>query len=289
MKARKHDFRKLSWEVLGLLIIVAVWEIIAAYYARTFENGTYLFPSLKSILTTSFFNMSSFYGMGGLGTGQYGLAPSAWLSFKVIFYHTRKTFVRIIFGFALGVLIGVSTGMFYKASRYFRAFSSLPLRLIAIIPQMALITLFLAWFGDSELGYILFIAFGVFVAIYINTVNAIENLPPIYYKYSETLGAPTSKYYISVVLPGIIPELTGCLKMIVGQAWALSMASEFISSQNGLGRIIVLARQHLDTGIILVVLFLYIVYTLITLQALYWLCGYITRWMPKMEKKQVNN
>ena len=283
MKAKRANWEKLLLEALGIAIIIAVWELLAAYYARTYENGAYLLPSIRSVLTTSFLNLSAFYGMGGLGTGQYGVDPSCLISLKVIAYHTVRTLFRILCGFSLGVLLGVSGGLLYSANRIVRAFTAWPSKIISIIPQMALITLFLAWFGDSEAGYILFIAFGVFVAVYINTLNAISNLPPIYYRYAMTLGASRGRYYLNVVLPGIIPELTGCMKMIMGQAWALSMASEFISSQNGLGRIIVLARQRLDTGIVLIILFLYVIYTLITLQLVYRGSNYITRWMPKME------
>lgn len=285
MKARKINRDKILLELLGIVLIIVAWEVLAAYYARTYANGDYLFPSLRLVLTRSLLNLSAFYGMGGLGTGNYGLEPSYLLSLKVILYHTGRTLVRILGGFSLGVLLGLVTGMLYKANGIVRAFTAWPSKIISIVPQMALITLFLAWFGDSEMGYILFIAFGVFVAVFINTMNAIDNLPPIYYKYAKSLGASQSRYYCTVVLPGIVPELTGCMKMIMGQAWALSMASEFISSQNGLGRIIVLARQRLDTGIVLIVLVLYVIYTLITLQGVYWLSSYITRWMPKMESR----
>ncbi|RGB64928.1 ABC transporter permease [Provencibacterium massiliense] len=283
MKARKHNREKLLFELMSVFLIVLCWEGLAAHFAKSYENGSYLFPSLYSVLTRSFLNLSAFYGMGGLGTGNYGVAPSAFVSLSVIAYHTARTFLRIAAGFLIGVSLGIFCGILYKANRYYHAFTSIPSRIVSIVPQMALITLFLAWFGDSEAGYILFIAFGIFVAVYINTVNAIENLPPVYHKFSSTLGAGKARFYWSVALPGIIPELSGCMKMIVGQAWALSMASEFISSQNGLGRIIVLARQRLDTGIILIVLFLYVIYTLLTLKVLYRLCAYLTRWQPQME------
>lgn len=286
-KRKKIDLQRIYYAVTSVVIIVVIWEFFAGYYARTYENGEYLFPSIISIFKKSLLDLSAFFGMGGLGAGQYGLKASYGLSMKVIGYHTGKTLVRLVGGFSIGILLGIAMGILYKANKYYRAFTSIPSKIISIIPQMALITLFLAWFGDSEIGYMAFIAFGVFVAVYINTINAIENLPSIYYKYAKTLGAGGARYYITVVLPAIIPELTGCLKMIVGQAWALSMASEFISSQNGLGRLIVLARQRMDTGIILIVLFLYIIYTLITLQVLYWLCNRITRWMPKIDSKPV--
>lgn len=73
--------------------------------------------------------------------------------------------------------------------------------------------------------------------------------------------------------------------MIVGQAWALSLASEFLASQNGLGRIIILARQRLDTGQIIIVLILYMAFSLIMVKGLALLGDYLTRWKPVWERK----
>jgi sulfonate transport system permease protein len=145
---------------------------------------------------------------------------------------------------------------------------------------MALIPLFIAWFGGREIGFIMFIGYGVFSALFVNTINAVDNVPPIYQKFALSLGASKARLFRDVIFPGIIPELLGGLKVIVGQAWALSLAAEFLASQNGLGRIIILARQRLDTGQIIIVLLLYMVYAILFLKFLQWIGDSITRWKP---------
>jgi ABC-type nitrate/sulfonate/bicarbonate transport system permease component len=283
-KAEKKRARFL--EILSIGIIIAIYEITAHIIVRYVEFGESIMPTIEMIISRSLPNLSIFYGMGGLGVGKFGLEPSYPYALIVILYHTGRTFIRIIGGFIIGIIVGVFGGLLVKASGALRSFITIPMQIVRIIPLMALITLFIAWFGDSEIGYILYIGFGVAVALFINTQNAVDNISPVYQKFARTLGANRFQLFRTVILPAIIPELLGGIKMIVGQAWALSMAAEFISSQNGLGRLVVLARQRFDTGIIIIVLILYVFYTMLFLRLLYWIGDYITRWLPRMEKRR---
>ena len=271
--------------IAGILTFLVVWEVTAHVLVRFTPFSTSILPSFEYIIGTSLRNLSTFYGMGGLGIGKYGAEPSYALALLVILYHTARTFIRIIFGFLVGTVAGIGLGLVVKASREVSSFSSWQLQLIRIVPQMALIPLFIAWFGGSELGFVMFIGYGVFSALFVNTINAVNNVPPVYQKFALTLGASKARLYRDVIIPGIIPELLGGLKVIVGQAWALSLAAEFLASQNGLGRIIILARQRLDTGQIIIILLLYMLYAILFLKFLNWMGKSITRWKPTTESK----
>ena len=270
--------------IAGVAAVVIMWEVVAHVLLRFTPYATSIVPSLESIFLRSFPGLSIFYGMGGLGVGKYGAEPSYSLTLLVIAYHSLRTLVRIVGGFVLGGILGIGLGLLVKASREVSSFFSWQLQLIRIIPQMALIPLFIIWFGGTEIGFIVFIGYGVFSALFVNTINAVDNVSPIYQKFAMTLGATKFQMFKDVILPAIIPELTGGLKVIVGQAWALSLAAEFLASQNGLGRIIILARQRLDTGQIIIVLLLYMAYTILFLKLVYAIGGYATRWKPAMEK-----
>jgi ABC-type nitrate/sulfonate/bicarbonate transport system permease component len=278
---RRSD-RLLAWA--GVATVVIAWEALARILLLVTPYASSILPTFESIFGRSFPGLSIFYGMGGLGVGKYGAEPSYTLTLVVIAYHSLRTFIRIIGGFLIGSVLGIGLGLVVKASREASSFVSWQLQLIRIIPQMALIPLFIIWFGGTELGFMLFIGFGVFTALFVNTVSAVDNVNPICQKFALTLGATKAQLYRDVILPAIIPELLGGLKVIVGQAWALSMAAEFLASQNGLGRIIILARQRLDTGQIIIVLLLYMAYTILFLRLVYWIGGYATRWKPVMDR-----
>lgn len=175
--------------IAGLVLAVAVWEVSARAMKTSSPHAESIMPTVGYVLTESLPNIAGYYGMGGLGVGRYGAEPGYGLAFTVLAYHSGKTLVRILCGFFLGGVLGVGLGLLLKANREVNSFLGTPLLSIRIIPQMALVSLFIVWFGGSELGFVLFIAFGVFTGLFINTQNAVDNVPVIYQRYAATLGA----------------------------------------------------------------------------------------------------
>lgn len=271
--------------VAGLLLAVAIWEVSAQAMKAGSPHAQSILPTVGYVFSESLPNLAGYYGMGGLGVGRYGAEPGYKLAFVVLAYHSCRTLFRIVLGFLLGGFFGIGLGLLLKANREINSFFGTPLLSIRIIPQMALVSLFIVWFGGSELGFVLFIAFGVFTGLFINTQNAVDNVPMLYQRYAATLGASNARMYRTVILPAFVPELMGGVRVIVGQAWALSLASEFLASQNGLGRIIILARQRLDTGQIIIILLLYMIFSLLMVKAIVSLGDYLTRWKPVWERK----
>jgi ABC-type nitrate/sulfonate/bicarbonate transport system permease component len=84
---------------------------------------------------------------------------------------------------------------------------------------LALISLFLVWFGGAPIGIYLYIIFSIAMMMVVATVNAIQNVHPIYIQFAQTLGASRGKVFRTVVLPAIMPELFGGIRVAVGIAW----------------------------------------------------------------------
>lgn len=267
----------------GLLLALAVWEGLAHAVKLSSKHAESIMPTIEYIFAVSLPNLAGYYGMGGLGVGKYGAEPGYGLAFVVLAYHSYCTLFRIVCGFALGGFLGIGLGLLLKANRELNSFFGTPVLSARIIPQMALVPLFIIWFGGSSLGFVLFIAFGVFSGLFINTQNAVDNVPVLYQRYAMTLGAGSSRLYRTVILPALVPELLGGIRVIVGQAWALSLAAEFLASQNGLGRIIIQARQRLDTGQIVIILLLYMAFSILMVKAITAIGAYLTRWKPVWE------
>jgi len=277
---RRHRILQIS----SVFIILIIWEVFAIILKLITPHAYQIWPTFENIFLNSLPQLAVFYGMGGLGTGTYGQEPSYWFAFLVIGYHTALTFARIVAGFLLGGVLGIGLGLLVKANSKMYAFIETPFRFIRIVPIMALIPLFIVWFGSKEISFILYIAFAVTVVLYLDTISAVDNVRPVYQRFALTLGATRGQMFRTVIAPACIPELLGGLKMIVGQAWALSLAAEFLNAQNGLGRLIALARLRLDTGIIIIVLILYLIYSLLFLKVLTLIGNYITRWVPRIER-----
>ena len=77
------------------------------------------------------------------------------------------------------------------------------------------------------------------------------------------------------------PELVGGIRVILGFSWAIVLAAEYLASQAGLGRILIMAERWLYTGRMIVVIFLIIAYSLLLNWLFLKVAKHITRWMPE--------
>jgi sulfonate transport system permease protein len=146
---------------------------------------------------------------------------------------------------------------------------------------LALLPLFLAWFGGRETGAVAFIAYAVFTMMFISTLEAVRNVDPVVQDYARTLGASRARVYGTVVMPAIVPELTGGVRVVLGLAWAILLAAEFLASQNGVGHILILAQQYAYTDRMILIVLLIMLYTYLLDRAFSAFANRVTRWAPR--------
>jgi ABC-type nitrate/sulfonate/bicarbonate transport system permease component len=160
-------------------------------------------------------------------------------------------------GYGLGLVIGVSMGLGFAYSKTLRDLFGGVLDFIRPAPVFALIPLFLLWFGIGRGPQVALIALGTSVVLSVTTLDAVRNVNPTHVRAAATLGASRRRIYTSVVLPSILPHLLGAVRFAAVAAWGLDVAAELIGSQNGLGYLMMVREQYLDTAGILVIVFIY--------------------------------
>jgi len=160
-------------------------------------------------------------------------------------------------GYCLGLALGVGMGLAFASSRLVRDLFGGVLDFIRPAPVFALIPLFLLWFGIGRGPQVALIALGTSVMLSVTTLDAVRNVNPTHVRAAATLGASKLDIYRTVVLPSIFPHLLGAVRFSAVAAWGLDVAAELIGAQNGLGYLMMVREQYIDTAGILVVVFLY--------------------------------
>lgn len=164
----------------------------------------------------------------------------------------------IIFGgFAIGVLVGVFVALAMAFSVIVRESTEGIINAIRPVPIFALIPLFLLWFGIGRASQIGLVAFGVFVILVVSTSEAIRNVPVIFTNAGRTLGASRRRIFATVVVPAILPNLVGAIRVAAAASFGLDVAAEFIGAQNGLGYLLINSASYLYTDGIIVVIIIY--------------------------------
>ncbi len=262
--------------VASVVAAFALWIIAAWYVEQSFRRPESVLPYPWQVVA-GIPRMAVFAGPGTAET--WGNA------FAVLLSNSLDSALRLAAGLVIGALAGIGTGLLLGASRTARQLFELPLLLIRTIPLFALIPLFLAWFGGSSTGVVVYIAFGVFSMLLINTIAAIENVSPTVQNFARTLGASRARVYRTVIVPAIVPEIAGGIRVVIGIAWALLIGGELLGAQSGLGRILALAAQFSDTGRMIVIVALVAIYTIALDHIVKRVVAHLTRWSPSAAQR----
>ena len=160
-----------------------------------------------------------------------------------------------LLGFVLGTALGIAIGVSMAYSKNTRELFGGILDFLRPVPALALIPLFILWFGIGKGPQIALIVFGTSVILGLTTIEAIRNVPPVYIRAALTMGASRWHIYRTVILPSITPHILGAVRVAGVASWGLDVAAEFIGAQTGLGYLIIVRQQYLDTpGIMLIVI-----------------------------------
>jgi ABC-type nitrate/sulfonate/bicarbonate transport system permease component len=266
------------WSLAGLLTPLILWEAWARFIQRIYPAGAVLFPTFAQILFDALPGFATF----DIGAARgFGGASSYRAAFAVLATQSLVTLLRVLVGIAAGLAIGIALGVALGWSRMFHAFLFPVIQFLRTIPYLALIVLFMLWFGGSAGGPIVYVAFTIAMVITLVTIEAIRNVPPLYRQYARTLGATEFQVFRTVVLPAILPSLVGAVRVVLGSAWAVILAAEYLSVQSGLGRLLILSEMFFQTGRMIVVVLLFMCYSAALNAAFLTLARRLTRWQPE--------
>lgn len=264
---------------VGTLLIVAAWELMAQVVARTAENPDRVFPSLTHVFGPSTRALSH-YWQGGLGVAApaQGGDETYLTAALALLDNGASSLLRVLLGFAVAVAVGIGLGLLVGWSRRLRLLTLGIADLLRLLPLLAMVPLFSLWFGATTLQAVLFIGFAVGVILLVATINAIENVPSYFREYAATLGASQLQVYRTVVAPAILPELKGTLLVSAAFAWSISLASELLGIQSGLGWMMAQALRFNQTGRMVVIALAFVLLAIVSFKAVEWLARRATAW-----------
>jgi len=266
-----------KWRTLsGIMFIIIAWEVAATALKIYSPRANMILPSLEYIFIVSLPGFASFSKeMVSSSPGQRYL-----MAILVILDHLSITALRVFGGTLSGVLVGVGLGILMGWSQTFRRVFEPSLHFIRQAPLLALIPLFLIWFGGTETSRYMYVMFGIFIILVVNTLNAIRNIPPVYGQFGQTLGASRGQVFRKIIVPAILPEVLGGIRMGFALGWAMTLGAEYIAAQKGLGRIMVLSEYFMYTGRMIIIVFLFMLFAFIVDRVIVYIFNKWLRWMP---------
>lgn len=152
--------------------------------------------------------------------------------------HFLASLGRTFTGFAIGAVLAIPIGLLIGYYKFVSAAITPILAFLRPIPAIALIPLFILWFGIGEMSKVTLIFYSSFLYISINTTAGVKNVSQNLIRASQSLGANSRQIFIRVILPEALPQIITGIKIGAIISWAVVVASELIAAQSGLGYMI---------------------------------------------------
>jgi NitT/TauT family transport system permease protein len=162
-----------------------------------------------------------------------------------ILMHLSISLQRIIFGFVLGAVPGITLGLLMGWSRAVRAFLDPVIAVLYPIPKVAILPLLLIIFGLGEASKIVIVAIAGFFIILITTAHGVMRIDHTLIQAAQNYGASGWKLFANVILPATLPAIFTALRLALGVSLLVIVSAEIVASNRGLGYLIWMAWSTL--------------------------------------------
>ena len=160
--------------------------------------------------------------------------------------HMGPSLGRLFIGAAIGASLGVGIGILIGLFSFIRAGMVPLIAAIFPIPKIALLPLFVIWFGIDEPSKYALIAFGTFTPTVVATYGAVDNVDRSLIRMGQSFSLSWFSIVTKIVLPGAMPGILSGLRVSLAIAIILLVAAEMLGAEYGIGAYILEAGSLYD-------------------------------------------
>lgn len=159
---------------------------------------------------------------------------------------------RMIFGYGISLLAGTLLGILLARNWVAKATLGSLVLALQSLPSICWLPFALLWVGIDERAILAVVILGATFSIATATENAVRNVPPIYLKVGQVLGAEGLTFARDILFFAALPEWLGGMKLGWSFAWRSLMAAELIRQDAlGIGRLLEIGRAFNDVPMML--------------------------------------
>jgi nitrate/nitrite transport system permease protein len=207
--------RRVIAPMITVLVLLTIWQLF------TLSPEANLPGPIKVVQQTWELIINPFFDKGGSNKG--------------LFWQIWASIQRVIQGFALAAVVGVSIGILVGTSELlFDAFDPI-FQVLRTIPPLAWLPISLAAFQQSNPSAIFVIFITSIWPIIINTITGVQQIPQDYVNVSKVLQLSRKEYFLEVVFPATVPYIFTGLRIGIGLSWLAIVAAEMLIGGVGIG------------------------------------------------------
>ncbi|WP_010233698.1 ABC transporter permease [Clostridium arbusti] len=242
-------FRKIYeviYKLLAIFIFIGLWEFIARL---KIINPVFLPPFSKIFVT--------FFGLFISGD----IYPNLFISLQ-----------RSLTGFIVGLIIAIPLGLIIGWFKKFEKFIDPLMQTFRNLSVLALLPVFVLFFGIGETSKIIVIAWAVTWSVLLNTISGVKNVDPQVIKGARSMGVSNFCLFKTVIFPGALTSIYTGIRISATTSILVLIAAEMLGANTGLGYLLYLYQSNIKIPemfsiiIILALLGLSVNYSLVALE-----------------------
>jgi len=223
MVERDKLMKLLPWisTPLLLIVIVGLWKLSTVM----FDISRFVLPAPEEVAVTLWTLL-----------GQ----PDVWL------VHARITLVETVVGFLFALVIGVLAGAVLGRIFWLELAVRPVVVALQVIPKVALIPLFVIWFGFGLTSKIVIAAILAFFPIMLNVMLGVRSVEPGHRDVMRSLDASRWQTFSSLDFHSTLPYVFAGMEVGIVFALIGAIVGEYLGGNEGLGYMVVVSLNALD-------------------------------------------
>lgn len=209
--------------VLSLLILIAIWQIIA-----TVANSI-LLPEPAAVLGTMVREARS----------------------GALFFNLGMTLARVIVSFGIAMLFGTLFGIAMGRNRTLDKLADPWLVVLLNLPALVIIVLAYIWIGLTETAAIIAVALNKLPNTTVTIREGARALDPGLQEMATMFAMPWQTRFRHVLLPQLAPYIAAATRSGLSLVWKIVLVAELLGRPNGIGFEIYTAFQLFDVKLLL--------------------------------------
>jgi len=167
-------------------------------------------------------------------------------------HHFLISLMRFGIAFGVCIAVGVPVGLLMGMHSGVRAVLDPPIETTRPIPKLALLPLFIIWFGIGELSKTIVIIAALFPMMSIAAMQAVRSVSIRKIQAAQSLGASRSMIFWRVLLPASLPGIFTGIRVAVGIGVTMLVGAEMVATSDGIAWMALTAADFVQTDVVLV-------------------------------------
>lgn len=207
-------------KAITLIVVIAAWQMVAVLNGvMPFYNAT-LVPSPSGIF---------------LATIDLWREGTLWT-------HLSASCLRVLRGMALAIPMAVILAYMVATLKWAEIILDPVIEFIRPVPSLALLPIFIVWFGIGELTKTIFITYSAFFIIFVATLEGIRDVDPVLKRAAGSMGMSSTQMAYHVTFKSVLPQIMVSIRLALATSWFVIVGAEFLAASEGLGYLINFSR-----------------------------------------------